>query len=41
VHERLLARLAIENLFDKSYRQHGSGINAPGTNVIVALEARF
>ena len=32
---------AVENLFDKSYREHGSGINAPGINAIITLETRF
>ena len=41
MHEHLSARLAVENLFDKSYRSHGSGINAPGTNAILTLEAHF
>ena len=33
--------LALENLLDKRYREHGSGINAPGFNVIVSLDNRF
>ncbi|MDH3748023.1 MAG: TonB-dependent receptor [Gammaproteobacteria bacterium] len=28
---------AIENLFDKNYRVHGSGVNEPGTNLIISL----
>ncbi|MBI4379909.1 MAG: TonB-dependent receptor [candidate division NC10 bacterium] len=39
--ERFRARLAVENIFDQPYREHGSGINAPGINAIVSLEARF
>ena len=39
--EHLIVRFSVENIFDKSYRQHGSGINAPGVNAIVALEAHF
>lgn len=35
----LHARLTIENVIDEVYREHGSGIDAPGTNVIVALDA--
>jgi len=31
----------VENIFDKAYRQHGSGMNAPGVNVVAALEAHF
>ena len=41
INDHVSALLAVENLFDKSYREHGSGINAPGLNAIVALEARF
>jgi outer membrane receptor protein involved in Fe transport len=41
IDERFRARLAVENLFDQPYRDHGSGINAPGINAIVSLEARF
>ncbi|MGE4096513.1 MAG: TonB-dependent receptor plug domain-containing protein [Candidatus Binatia bacterium] len=41
VQKDIVARLSIENLFDKAYRQHGSGINAPGVNAIVTLEAQF
>ena len=33
--------LALENLLDKRYREHGSGINAPGFNLIVSLDNRF
>ena len=31
----------LENILDQPYREHGSGISAPGTNLIVALEGRF
>jgi len=41
VNEHLLARFALENIADETYREHGSGIDAPGVNAIVALEARF
>ena len=33
--------LALENLLNKRYREHGSGINASGFNVIVSLDNRF
>ena len=33
--------LALENLLDKRYREHGSGINASGLNMIVSLDNRF
>lgn len=31
---------AVENLFDKDYRVHGSGLNAPGTNLVLGVELR-
>lgn len=33
--------LGLENLLNKRYREHGSGINAPGFNVIVSLNNLF
>lgn len=33
--------LSLENLLDQRYRQHGSGINAPGFNVGLSLDNRF
>ncbi len=33
--------LALENLFNYRYRIHGSGIDAPGRNLITAVEWRF
>jgi outer membrane receptor protein involved in Fe transport len=39
--ERFRARFVVENIFDQPYREHGSGINAPGINAIISLEARF
>ncbi|MDE0636801.1 MAG: TonB-dependent receptor [Candidatus Poribacteria bacterium] len=33
--------LSLENLLDKRYRPHGSGVNAPGFNVSVSLDNRF
>ena len=41
INEYLYVKGALENMFDKSYREHGSGINAPGVNVLVSLETRF
>jgi len=32
---------AIENILDKTYRIHGSGVNEPGRNFIVAVDWRF
>jgi outer membrane receptor protein involved in Fe transport len=31
----------IENLTDKEYRVHGSGLNEPGRNAIVAVEIKL
>jgi hemoglobin/transferrin/lactoferrin receptor protein len=39
LHRHLRARLTLENVLDEEYREHGSGIDAPGTNVAIALEA--
>ncbi len=33
--------LSLENLLDLRYRQHGSGVNAPGFNVSLTLDNRF
>jgi len=33
--------LNLDNLLDRRYRQHGSGINAPGFNVSLSLDNRF
>ncbi len=32
---------AVENILDKNYRVHGSGVNEPGRNVVVTGTARF
>lgn len=36
--QRLNLYLALENILDMNYREHGSGINAPGRNFIISLE---
>ena len=33
--------LSLDNLLNKRYRQHGSGVNAPGFNVSMSLDNRF
>ncbi len=33
--------LAVENLSDEDYRIHGSGLNEPGRNLVLAMEATF
>jgi len=33
--------LAFENLFDRRYRVHGSGVNSPGFNTSISLDYRF
>ena len=33
--------LAVENILDEEYRVHGSGLNGPGRNVIIAVQATF
>jgi outer membrane receptor for ferrienterochelin and colicin len=41
LNEYVQARLTLENIFDENYREHGSGIDAPGTDIVVALDARW
>ncbi len=41
VDERVRVTAAVENITDKDYRQHGSGVNEPGTNFILGLDVRF
>ena len=33
--------VALENIADKEYRVHGSGVNEPGRNLVVAADVRF
>ncbi|MFH1024948.1 MAG: TonB-dependent receptor, partial [Planctomycetota bacterium] len=33
--------VAVENLTDKDYRLFGSGLNEPGTNVVLSVEGKF
>jgi hemoglobin/transferrin/lactoferrin receptor protein len=35
------AFFAVENISDKDYRIHGSGLNEPGFNVILGADCRF
>jgi len=37
----LRVALALENVFDADYRIHGSGVNEPGRNLVVAAEWSF
>lgn len=39
--ERVTLQAAVENVFDKSYRVHGSGSNMPGVNFIFSLNVDF
>lgn len=41
VHPNVGIRLALENLIDLNYREHGSGIDAPGFNAVLSVEGRF
>ena len=41
MNERLRIILSLENLFDKAYREHGSGLDAPGFNAALTIEKRF
>ncbi|MCY1022188.1 TonB-dependent receptor plug domain-containing protein [Pyxidicoccus sp. MSG2] len=37
--KRLSAALTLQNLFDATYRTHGSGVDEPGRSAVLALEA--
>lgn len=39
--EYMSAFFGVENITDVDYRVHGSGINAPGTNFVFALDMKF
>jgi len=39
--ENLTTAASVENITDKDYRQHGSGVNEPGTNFILGVDVRF
>ncbi len=39
--ERTHLNVALENVFNKSYRVHGSGHNMPGTNFVVSVTIEF
>lgn len=41
MHDNLSMAVALENIADKAYRIHGSGVNEPGRNFVVSLMARF
>jgi hemoglobin/transferrin/lactoferrin receptor protein len=41
VAETLRISVAVENVFDKDYRIHGSGQNEPGLGVVFGADARF
>lgn len=40
-HRNVGLRLALENITDLNYREHGSGIDAPGIDFVLSLEGRF
>jgi outer membrane receptor protein involved in Fe transport len=39
--ERLGLRALVDNLLDRRYREHGSGIDAAGENAVLSVDARF
>jgi len=41
INEHVTATAAVENIADRDYRQHGSGVNEPGTNFILGMDVRF
>lgn len=40
-HGRVGLTVAVENVADRDYRVHGSGLNEPGRNVVVSADFRF
>jgi outer membrane receptor protein involved in Fe transport len=41
IHSRISISLAVNNIFDMNYREHLSGLNAPGRNLIFGARSRF
>ena len=41
INENARWSLSLENLGDKNYRVHGSGINGPGFNIVSTVELNF
>ena len=41
MHSRISISLAVNNIFDMNYREHLSGLNAPGRNMIFGARSRF
>ncbi len=41
VSENFTLSLSIENITDEDYRIHGSGLNEPGRNIVLAMETTF
>ena len=41
VHSHFAVSASLENLTDKNYRVHGSGLNEPGRNLVFAADLRF
>jgi hemoglobin/transferrin/lactoferrin receptor protein len=39
--DQLTLSAGVQNLFDKNYRFHGSGVDSPGVNAFVAMRYRF
>ena len=39
--EDAVLSVALDNVFDRDYRIHGSGTNEPGRNLVLALDLRF
>lgn len=41
VHKSITLQAGVDNIFDTQYRTFGSGINAPGRNVFIAIRGSF
>ena len=39
--EDAVLSVALDNVFDRDHRIHGSGTNEPGRNLVLALDLRF
>ena len=38
--QKFILQISLQNVLDRNYREHGSGMNGPGRNIILSLQAR-
>jgi outer membrane receptor protein involved in Fe transport len=36
--QSLIVQIACENILDRNYREHGSGVNSPGQNWVISFQ---